>query len=254
MKQPVHLAFISPKGGVGKTALTTIVASYLHYNRGYKVAVADCTYSDYSLECLRNSEVERITEDKFFRDKAERLYRKSSLRAYPIITATPHEAYEKCEEFTKTCSVDFIIYDTPNVLTSFGVISLMLKMDVVIFPVTGNVIGIDSLHRLITAINERAITTGQSRIREMWLLRNMTNHLEGKVFDEYCRQLSELTGVSFIGEIPLTKHIRRDIFNDNETGICTSTLFPPDDTVRYRAALTEILGKIEKILKRQWEK
>ena len=40
-KEPVYLAFSTQKGGAGKTTLTVLVASYLHYVKGYDVAVVD---------------------------------------------------------------------------------------------------------------------------------------------------------------------------------------------------------------------
>ena len=43
-KEPVYLAFSTQKGGAGKTTLTVLVASYLHYVKGYDVAVVDCDY------------------------------------------------------------------------------------------------------------------------------------------------------------------------------------------------------------------
>ena len=42
MSKPIYLAIASPKGGVGKTSLTVLAASILHYHRGYDAAVVDC--------------------------------------------------------------------------------------------------------------------------------------------------------------------------------------------------------------------
>jgi len=35
MKQPKYVAFATQKGGAGKTTLTVLVATYLHYVKGY---------------------------------------------------------------------------------------------------------------------------------------------------------------------------------------------------------------------------
>ena len=43
MSKPIYLAIASPKGGVGKTSLTVLSASILHYQRGCDVAVVDAT-------------------------------------------------------------------------------------------------------------------------------------------------------------------------------------------------------------------
>lgn len=44
MSKTKYVAFSTQKGGAGKTTLTVIVASYLHYVKGYNVAVIDCRY------------------------------------------------------------------------------------------------------------------------------------------------------------------------------------------------------------------
>ena len=49
MKETKYVAFSTQKGGVGKTTLTVLVASYLHYVKGYDVAVIDCDFPQYSI-------------------------------------------------------------------------------------------------------------------------------------------------------------------------------------------------------------
>lgn len=38
------VAFSTQKGGAGKNTLTVLAASYLHYVKGFNVAVIDCDY------------------------------------------------------------------------------------------------------------------------------------------------------------------------------------------------------------------
>ena len=44
MKEATYVAISTQKGGAGKTTLTVLVASYLHYVKGYNVAVVDCDF------------------------------------------------------------------------------------------------------------------------------------------------------------------------------------------------------------------
>lgn len=44
MNKPIYVAFSTQKGGAGKTTITALVASYLHYVKGYNVAVVDCAF------------------------------------------------------------------------------------------------------------------------------------------------------------------------------------------------------------------
>ena len=47
MKEATYVAISTQKGGAGKTTLTVLVASYLHYVKGYNVAVVDCDFPQY---------------------------------------------------------------------------------------------------------------------------------------------------------------------------------------------------------------
>lgn len=52
MKEATYVAISTQKGGAGKTTLTVLVASYLHYVKGYNVAVVDCDFhSTVSMTC-----------------------------------------------------------------------------------------------------------------------------------------------------------------------------------------------------------
>ena len=44
-KRPILVAFSNQKGGVGKSTVTAVLASYFNYVRGLKVAVVDCDVS-----------------------------------------------------------------------------------------------------------------------------------------------------------------------------------------------------------------
>lgn len=52
-KQTLNVAFATQKGGSGKTAITVLVASYLHYNCGCPLAVIDCDFPQHSLYEMR---------------------------------------------------------------------------------------------------------------------------------------------------------------------------------------------------------
>ncbi|WP_333598635.1 ParA family protein, partial [Paraprevotella clara] len=43
-KRPILVAFSNQKGGVGKSTITVLLASYFNYVRGIDVAVVDCDY------------------------------------------------------------------------------------------------------------------------------------------------------------------------------------------------------------------
>ena len=51
-ERPVHIGFGSLKGGVGKSSIAEILASYLYYREGVNLFVVDCDFSQYSFANL----------------------------------------------------------------------------------------------------------------------------------------------------------------------------------------------------------
>lgn len=68
-KQCIFIALSNQKGGVGKSTMTVLLASYFHYVRGKTVAVMDCDYPQFSIQTLRDRDVSNV-------EKSEQLQRK----------------------------------------------------------------------------------------------------------------------------------------------------------------------------------
>ena len=61
-RQTLNVAFATQKGGIGKTALTVLVAGYLHYRLGYPLA--GLTATSRSTACTR---CESVTAGLYWR-------------------------------------------------------------------------------------------------------------------------------------------------------------------------------------------
>ena len=48
-RQTLNVAFATQKGGSSKTAITVLVAGYLHYRLGCPLAVIDCDFPQYTI-------------------------------------------------------------------------------------------------------------------------------------------------------------------------------------------------------------
>lgn len=77
-QNPLCIAFASQKGGVGKSTLTVLAASWLHYLHGIRVAVVDCDYPQHSILKLSN------------RDKATVPGRSNSTTSYRSSATAAH--------------------------------------------------------------------------------------------------------------------------------------------------------------------
>ena len=57
MSKEIFVAFATQKGGIGKSTVTALAASYLHNVKGYNVAVVDCDDPQHSIHGLREHEM-----------------------------------------------------------------------------------------------------------------------------------------------------------------------------------------------------
>lgn len=69
-KQTLNVAFATQKGGSGKTAITVLVASYLHYNCGCPLAVIDCDFPQHSLYEMRERDSRAVLENEYLKRMA----------------------------------------------------------------------------------------------------------------------------------------------------------------------------------------
>ena len=79
-KRPILVAFSNQKGGVGKSTVTVVLASYFNYVRGLKVAVVDCDYPQFSLEKLRGRDLKNIEKSEYHQRLFCRQFEEGSLR------------------------------------------------------------------------------------------------------------------------------------------------------------------------------
>ena len=108
MSKPIYLAIASPKGGVGKTSLTVLAASILHYHRGYDVAVVDCNHPVYTIARLRQQESEELNPQKLMHQK-----HRTPCTPYPIICAPVREALNRVERHCADNPPRCILFDFP---------------------------------------------------------------------------------------------------------------------------------------------
>jgi cellulose biosynthesis protein BcsQ len=100
-RQPFFIAFSTQKGGAGKTTLTVLTASYLHYAKGYNVAIVDCDYPQFSIADMRKRDVEQVMSDPHYKRMARCLFDQIGKKAYPVVECSAVDAVAKAEELQK---------------------------------------------------------------------------------------------------------------------------------------------------------
>ena len=65
-KEPLFVAVSNQKGGVGKSALTVVLSSYLHFEKNLNVAIIDCDSPQHSLVRMRERDKKAIANSAYF--------------------------------------------------------------------------------------------------------------------------------------------------------------------------------------------
>ena len=101
LNRPKYVAFSTQKGGAGKTTITVLVASYLHYVKNCNVAVIDCDYPQYSVSDLRKRDKEKMLSDEFYQEMASEMFERIGKGIYPVAESKPADAITLAERMTE---------------------------------------------------------------------------------------------------------------------------------------------------------
>lgn len=138
------ISFCSQKGGVGKTSITTHVATYFYQVEQIPVAVFDCDFPQHSLHSIRTAEIARLKSDEGFLRKAERLVR----APYPIFTDSLVNTLPKLDAYENKS--ELVLVDLPGTLNVEGFAGMVKRLDAAILLLEADPISFEStMHTLL---------------------------------------------------------------------------------------------------------
>ena len=203
-KETLYIAFSTQKGGAGKTTLTVLTASYLHYVKGLDIAVVDCDYPQHSIAEMRRRDLKTVMEDEHYKAMAYRQLQRIGKKAYPVIESTAEDAVTKAEELLeKLPGTDIVFFDLPGTVNSGGVLQTLANMDYIFSPIAADRVVMESTLRFATKLKETLVDTGKTHIKGLHLLWNMVDGREKSelygVYEEIIREL----GLDVLDTFPL---------------------------------------------------
>jgi len=249
-KETLFVAFSTQKGGMGKTALTVLTASYLHYVKGYDVAVIDCDYPQHSIVEMRERDVEQITNNPYYKQLAYMQFKNLQKKAYTVEESNAADAISVAENLLKENDLDFIFFDLPGTLNTQGVVKTLAMMDYVFIPVSADRVVLESTLQFAMTVHDNLITTGKSNIKELLLVWNMVDGRERtELYDAYDDAIAELGLQVMETVIPDTKRFRREMTETNRP-VFRSTVLPVDKSLVKGSNIEELVNEICKIVKK----
>lgn len=247
-KKNLCVAFSTQKGGAGKTTLTVLVASYLHYVKGYDVAVVDCDYPQYSIAEIRERDLKMATEDDHYKGMAYEQFTRLNKKMYPVVKSLPEKASETAKVLLAKEKYDFIFFDLPGTVNKEGVIYTLSLMDYIFSPISADRIVLESTLRFASRLNDTIITTGKSKIQGLYLIWNLVDGREKtELYEVYERVIADLTLPVLKTFLPDSKRFRREISGSHKA-LFRSTMFPVDKALLKGSNLDVLVEEILVIL------
>ena len=180
MSKEIFVAFATQKGGIGKSTVTALAASYLHNVKGYNVAVVDCDDPQHSIHGLREHETALIGGSIYFKALACDHFRKIKKNAYPVIKSNAVNALDDAERMiaAEVMKPDVVFFDMPGTLRSNGVIKTLSQMDYIFTPLSADRFVVESTLKFVTMFRDRLMTTGQAKTKGLHLFWTMVDGRE----------------------------------------------------------------------------
>lgn len=249
-KEPVYAAFSTQKGGAGKTTMTVLVASYLHYVKGYNVAVIDCDYPQHSIRQMRERDFKMVEQDEHFKGMAyEQIARLGGKKFYPVMESSPQEALNDARILCEEEDYDFIFFDLPGTFNNKGVVTALANMDYIISPVSADRVVMESTLNYLIAIRDNIVNTGQTHIKAIYLLWNMVDGREkSELYDVYEAIVKKMDFPILNTFIPNSLRFRREQ-SETHRPLFRSTMFPVDKSLVKGSNIDALANELLTLLK-----
>ena len=253
MSNEIFVAFATQKGGIGKSTVTALAASYLHNVQGHNVAVIDCDAPQHSIHGLREHEMGLIDSSTYFKALACDHFRRIKKNAYTIVKSNAVNALDDAERMIATEDVkpDVVFFDMPGTLRSNGVIKTLSQMDYIFTPLSADRFVVESTLKFVTMFRDRLMTTGQAKTKGLHLFWTMVDGRErNDLYGIYEEVIAEMGFPVLSTRLPDSKKFRRDLSEERKS-VFRSTIFPMDTALLKGSGIREFSEEISDIIRPQ---
>jgi len=226
---PVVLAFATQKGGMGKTTLSVLVASWLHYKRKIKVALLDVDGSQLSVYNQRLSEHEHFDEETATR------FDEQGVEPYQILSGNPADVPLLLSQLPD--DIQLVLIDMPGSIDVDGYETAIGQLDYLIVPMETSRYAVTTGFSYLNAIRQIDLLP-TDRCRIVW--NKYKPSRDGEVADQLEERFAQYGFACLKSRIP-----QRDSYQDSAN---LSTLFPMPAPYLRNSGLKDLFVEIESLL------
>lgn len=250
MKEPVFVAFATQKGGAGKSTLTTLVASFLHYVLGKKVLALDCDPRQHSMIEYREKDKLMIRENPVVKRRFTNFMDRFGGEPYKIIKCSPANAVQLAyNEMAAGYDADYVFFDITGTINDLDLVGLLSQMEYLFVPITPETGDMKSSIGFAHNVNERMLFKEGTRLKGLYLV---WNKVQPKDRHNLCqiinRYIATLCLESLDTILPMSVKYTKDGNTSGRDGIFRSTFMPPDSRLLRNSYLPELVDEIAGII------
>ncbi|MDY3103631.1 MAG: ParA family protein [Prevotella sp.] len=225
--KPLYISFSTQKGGAGKTTLTVLIASYLHYVKNLNVAVIDCDFPQYSIKDMRERDMKKAESDSYYKVQLFELLGRLHKKCYTVLCSRLENAASTAERLWKTEEdLDIVFFDFPGTINNPKVVETLAMMDYIFTPIIADRVVMESSISFATIINDEIISKGKGSIKGIHLIWNMVDGREKTELYEVYEKICSNFGLHILDtHLPDSKRFRKEMTEEKRT-VFRSTMFP----------------------------
>jgi cellulose biosynthesis protein BcsQ len=251
-REPKFISITSQKGGIGKSTLTSVVCSLLHYKYGYNVAVIDCDEYQGSIYKMRerDREINTSTPEKI--EALKDYFGKLGKRAYPVERSSLANAVTRAETLIRKRELeyDLVFFDFPGSVGPANLLPTVAALDHLFCPITADIFTLESTLSFSRLLLDHVISSGDQRLKSIHLFWNMVDSRESTylydVYDDYL----EKEGIPLM-KVFLPKQVRftrEQSFNNS--AFFRSSFFIPDKSYLAGSNIEPFIAEMLQIIQK----
>lgn len=240
-----HIAFYSPKGGVGKSSIAICVASYMYYIMDEELEFRDFDFPQYSAYNLREREVQLIKENLNWNVFASAFFKRIGKKVYPVSRCRLGDTVDVVRQNGNN---KYYFYDYTGALHIDGLLQALTQMNYIVIPIVADRFVMESALEFAKMYNDNLLTTGKTRTKGLFFLWNMVDNREKTDLYSMYEQIINRLGLSVLKTIlPDSKRFRKELAA-NKKGIGKSTFFPMDNNFLKGSNIKELAEELKEII------
>lgn len=246
----VFIAFSSQKGGVGKSMLTALVASIMHYRLGYNVAVFDADFPQHSLTKMKARDLAMVMENEALKKQAYKQFTSLGKKTYPIMQHRADSVLDAALEFVtgSPVAIDIVFFDLPGTVNTPGILKALAGMHHIFTPITADRVVMESTLIFTQLLQDVIMKKGETSIQTINLFWNQVDGRESTpLYDVYSELIAQL-GLSLMqSQIKSSTRFRKESEADSKS-VFRSTVMPPDERLMKASQLDLFVDEFLKII------